>query len=76
MVTKESEPTDWRCWFLVSSSAVCGFVLRWWNRFVGLARGSVHSLNPQHPILLVVTGKHDQVALLHRVKKHPTTLQA
>lgn len=75
MVREESEPTERRGCVLVSSSAVGGFVLRWWNRFVGLARGSVHGLNPQQPILLVVTGEHDQVSLFHRVEEHPTTLQ-
>lgn len=72
----ESELTDGGCWFLVSSSAVCGFVLWRWNRFVGLSGGSVHGLDPQHPVLLVITGKHHQVALLHRVKKHTAALQA
>lgn len=71
----KQEPTDGGRWFLESSSAVCGSVLRWWDRFVRLARGSVNGLDPQHPVLLVIAGEHHQVALPHRVEEHPATLQ-
>lgn len=65
--------TDGGRW-LLAASAVGGFALQWGNRFIGLSGGSVHGLNPQHPVLLIVTGKHHQITFSYGIKKHTAAL--
>lgn len=43
--------------------------------FVGLARGTIHGLNPQDSILLIITGEDHSVSLLHSVEERPTSIQ-
>lgn len=59
----------------VSPSAVQPLVLGGWDGFVGLARGPVHGLHPQNPVLLIIAGKHHQVPLSHRAEEHLSTLE-
>lgn len=72
----EEGPTNRRRQLLESSSAVGGLVLGGGDRFVGLPGGPVHCLDPQHPVLLVVTRQHHQVALLDGVEEDAAALQA
>lgn len=46
------------------------------DRFVGLAGGPVHGLDPQDPVLLVIAGKDHSVSFLHGVEESPATVQA
>lgn len=47
-----------------------------WDRLVGLASGTIHGLDPQDAVLLIIAGKHHSVAFLYRIEESPATIQA
>ncbi|TNN84379.1 hypothetical protein EYF80_005372 [Liparis tanakae] len=47
-----------------------------WDRLMGLASGTIHGLDPQDAVLLVIAGKDHSVAFLHGVEESPATIQA
>jgi len=47
-----------------------------WDRLVGLAGGSVHGLDPQDAVLLIVAGEDHSVTFLHCIEESPATIQA
>lgn len=50
--------------------------LSWWDRLVRLASGTIHGLDPQDAILLVITGKDYSVTFFHGIEESPATIQA
>lgn len=47
-----------------------------WDRLVGLSGGTVHGLNPQDAVLLVITGEDHSVAFFHCIEESPAAIQA
>lgn len=47
-----------------------------WDGFVGLASSTVHGLDPQDAVLLVIAGEDHSVALLHCIEESSASIQA
>lgn len=43
---------------------------------MGLASGTIHGLDPQDAVLLIIAGKDHSVAFLHGIEESPATIQA
>lgn len=43
---------------------------------MGLASGTIHGLDPQDAVLLIIAGKDHSVAFFHCIEEGPATIQA